>query len=104
MTTKKYRNKEERLNILSQFKKSGLSQIAFCNESGMNLSTLKSWMYKKGEVKKRQDKEIMLSEVVVTQEQRPSMIQVGLSNDTNISLSFNRSEDIYYFAKGLSSC
>jgi len=41
------RNAQEREQLVEEFKASGMSQAAFCEERGILLATFKSWFYKR---------------------------------------------------------
>ena len=93
------RNAQEREQLVEEFKVSGMSQAAFCEERGIHLATFKSWFYKK-----QASRETHFAEVTVTMpDAGPVEVVFPSGVRANIRQAGSRTE-LIGLIRGLAGC
>ena len=80
-------------NKIIEWEKSGLSQIKFCTEKDIRLSTFQYW---RGRLNKLQKKEKFIPVMIPGRENSPKpILEFSVSDDLRISIKFNfQSEEL----------
>ena len=77
---------EERAEMIATFKKSGMSQRAFAELEGINLSRLQSWLYPKGHRAKSAPRPLFVR-VEAPAIGRPGEVQLRIGDSVALQLS-----------------